>query len=163
MDGGVLFSQTFCASLNNVVSFTDDVIFAEGKLALFQLVILIDDDIRFLQRSVLDTQGIDALCPLLRPDEATIFVHRRLIADVTDWDKGKLNNVYRTASGEEFRQSSLCLGRPPPIGYREDDMWRGVNSKRYVILRSDRFVFAACDSRAELEVAARRLNALFPV
>lgn len=58
-------------------------------------------------------------------------------------------------------QSPLCLNRPEPRGYNEDLLWDSLSGKKYVILRADRFVFAACDSGDELKNVASRLKTMF--
>ena len=168
LPGGMLFSQTYCCGLGGVgdgdVCFTDDVIFAPEKKGLFQIVVLLHGDQGELQESRDVVAGLGSVCPHLHPAEATYFVRRQRAAADANSTLGKqssLSNVHRTASAEEFNQSSLCKGRPPAYGYREYDMWSVVRDRRYVILRADRFVFAACNSARELQLAAARLNEIF--
>ena len=44
MNGGICFPQTYCTRLSGAgsVQFTDDVIFAEGKKGIFQVVVLLN-------------------------------------------------------------------------------------------------------------------------
>lgn len=69
--------------------------------------------------------------------------------------------LYRSVSAEEFAQSNLCQARPLPYGYNETLMWESKASKRYVLLRPDKFVFAACSTKAEFEQAVRTLVEMF--
>lgn len=164
--GGMLFSQTYCIGLGGIangnVCFTDDVIFAPGKKGLFQIVVLLNRTLSELHESRQVIAGLNSSCAHLYPGEATFFVRRQYAQiDLAPW-KLKLDSVYRTVSAGEFEQSSLCIGRPAPHGYREYDMWSGVNGRKYVILRADRFVFAACNYASELEQATAKLNDIFP-
>lgn len=161
--GGALFSQGYCVGLSSKgtdvpkVQLTDDVIFSEGKKGVFQIVVLLNKDIDELGSPESDLKGLDKICPLLHPHETSYFIKR---SHVHSNPIESPSDVFRTASGEEFDASPLSAGRPPVRGYREYDMWTAAEEKKYVILRADRFVFAACDSRKELEKAAARLNEL---
>ncbi|CAM1509221.1 Fc.00g029600.m01.CDS01 [Cosmosporella sp. VM-42] len=164
LGGGVAFAQTYCVELgsgpgNEQVHFTDDVIFGGNKGKLFQIAVLLDN-VKQVEpaRSALD--GLDQICPLLAPQEATFLVRRRSEASsLLDYKAGAAR-VFRSATAEEFANSSLCTKRPAPRGYKEYDMWRVVKNKAYVIVRQDRFVFAACSTRVEIERAATRLTEL---
>ena len=165
--GGALFSQTYCVALDcamksPTVRFTDDIIFAEDKKALFQIVILLDDELSRLQRIRTSLEGLESICPWLCPAESTVFVRRPSLSREPAFQFDTLQGVHRTATAEEFERSALCGGRPAPRGYREFDMWAGLENKTFIILRADRFVFAACETRRELELAAQKLNELFP-
>ena len=165
LGGGALFSQSYCVALDRrrsgrTILFTDDVIFDPSKTAMFQLVVLLDGDLGQLESRKTILSDLERVCPRLHPSQASFFVKRQNIPTILQ--EGKHDAVYRTASAEEFDKSHLCTGRPKTRGYKEFDMWTGVNNKPYVIVRPDRFVFAACESRRELEMAASRLNYLFP-
>lgn len=164
LGGGYLFAQTFCVEATNekdegVIQFTDDVIFSPEKTKLFQIIILLDDmDQVASTRSRLE--GLDDYCTHLSTKETTTFVRRR--TSTTRIKSTKEGCVFRTATGGEFAKSRLCDGRPDPYGYDEEGMWDGVKGKKFVIVRHDRFVFAVCGDRIELESAATRLQELFP-
>ena len=163
--GGVMFSQSFCCRIvqrecdSRDILFTDDVIFSKDKKSLFQIVVLASwdsDQFADLKHTV---AGLHEICTHLMPEEASYFTRHR------NWPASKVSKsepVYRIATAAEFHNSPLSDGRPYPQGYRDDDMWRGVQGKKFVIVRSDRFTFAACDTRQELELAARTLSKLFP-
>lgn len=167
--GGAMFSQSFCTSLHNLdgqqpnVSFSDDVIFSDGKQGLFQIVVLMETPFGGVKAYQDTLRGLDKISPHLHPAEASFFVRNE--ADLAYSDKSSADDgqIFRIATAEEFASSPLCSGRPYPHGYREDDMYVGVRWNKFVIVRSDRFVFAACNTRKELETAARRLGELFPV
>lgn len=166
MGGGCSFAQAFCVELldhghGDSIQFTDDVIFASAKTKLFQIVILADN-LTEAKHAEMEMKGIDERCSHLSPTEATVLVRRRTMGERSATHSLGACNVFRTATAREFEQSSLCEGRPEPRGYSEETIWEGVKSRRYVIVRHDRFVFAACDTRGELAAAAERLEALFP-
>lgn len=162
LNGGFCFPQTYGVSLqpHAEVQFTDDVIFADGK-QMFQLIILLDD-IGEAKSASDDLGKIRNASDRLLLDEATFFVPRTSCSTLTLPDALGYR-VFRSATGEEFAQSPLCISRPLPRGYDERLMWRSVGGKRYVLLRFDRFVFAACKTRAELQRATERLADTFGV
>ncbi|KAF3387026.1 hypothetical protein F1880_001616 [Penicillium rolfsii] len=160
-NGGLCFPQTYCISLqpNAEVHFTDDVIFAE-KRTPFQIVALLNHpDEREI--AVQELGNIKASA-LLSPGEATFFVPRSsCTSDFDDRADTRDYPLFRSATGDEFARSALCESRPPARGYNEVLMWKSVPGKRYVVLRLDRFVFAACKDAAELAKAVSHLNELF--
>ncbi|KIW16621.1 hypothetical protein PV08_03809 [Exophiala spinifera] len=65
--------------------------------------------------------------------------------------------VYRIATGDEFAACRLCRNRPPPTGYDMLRVRAEVGGRKYVLVRPDRFTFAACRSGAELAGACGRI------
>lgn len=159
MSGGVCFPQTYCMALQKdaAVQFTDDVIY-EGKISMFQIVVLLNN-VEELDSAMHDLKALGEGNELLSPRDATFFVPRTSCKPGIDYASHR--SVYRTATGDEFACSILCDSRPIPRGYDETLMWKSVNRKRYVVLRPDRFVFAVCNTKAELGKAATRLDQLF--
>lgn len=163
LGGGVSFAQSFCVELGvqkeqSRVQFTDDVIFAPQKNNMFQIVVLLND-LDQVANAQAQLNGLNSICSHLSPKEATYFVQRKAAgASVATKEVQSHGRIFRVASAGEFSHSDLNTGRPEPEGYREDDMWRGVKHKTFVILRLDRFVFAACNDRKELEMMARRMD-----
>ncbi|KAE8143797.1 hypothetical protein BDV38DRAFT_289648 [Aspergillus pseudotamarii] len=166
LNGGVSFSQTYCVAISDtqeIVRFTDDAIFASSKTKLFQIVVLLPN-LRALKPALEDLGGMDQDgMSLLSSNEATIFVPRISVAEFVDGQAPETvtDRLYRSASAEEFSRSTLCQGRPTPRGYSEELMWQSVSGTRYIILRPDRFVFAACNTTAELDLAAKQLEKMF--
>ena len=162
MSGGGCFAQTYCVAVSDTESrifFTDDAIFASSKKFPFQVVVLLPH-LEALTPTLSELEGIEPVAPrLLHLSEATIFVPRKSVPPGAE----ALSRLYRPATAEEFGRSKLCSGRPFPRGYNEDLMWQSMPGKQYVILRPDRFVFAACKTVAEFGVAARRLEEMFSV
>ena len=167
LGGGVSFSQSFCVKVgvhmeHARVQFTDDVIFAPQKKSLFQIVVLLND-LAQLTDAQAQLHGLSSICSHLSPEEATYFLPQNIpSAGMATKEFEGDGQLFRVASATEFSHSDLSTGRPEPEGYREDDMWRGVKHKTFVVLRLDRFVFAACSGRTELEKMARRMARLFP-
>ncbi|KAJ5593870.1 monooxygenase [Penicillium hispanicum] len=157
LGGGLCFPQTYCIAVSQKgeVQFTDDAIFA-NKAKMFQLVVLLND-LGEVETARDDLKDIHP-SSLLSPDEATFFIPRTRCQGDDTVHPGR--SVFRTATGDEFARSRLCTGRPIPQGYNETLMWQSVGGKRYVILRLDRFVFAAC-RKAELKQAATQLTEWF--
>ncbi|KAJ5681967.1 uncharacterized protein N7477_001907 [Penicillium maclennaniae] len=166
LHGGIAFPQTYCTELvklDNQVRFTDDVIFSKEKTKLFQLVVLLDKPSQAIA-AIEEMDGIDDLSGgHLSTKEATLLVQKKdcLPIDETNGFSGLF--LFRTATAEEFEQSDLCVGRPEPHGYNESQIWNVVKRKRFVIVRHDRFVYAACDTRAELMEAAKGLDNSLPM
>ena len=161
--GGLAFCQTYCTDLSETgpVQFTDTAIFTEDKKSIFQLVILLRN-LDEWKSTANELEGIGQ-SDYLSPEEATIFVPRESVqslSDHRDWMSSQ-PRVFRSASADEFAQSDLCHNRPAPRGYRETLMWEIMNGKRYVILRPDRFVFAACSTASELQRATKKLEEMF--
>lgn len=162
LGGGGNFPQVYTAPLNGQprerkVLFTDDLNFAPTKFSLFQVAVIL---------SSVESSGLvdDALSGLgeisggsLKEDEAAIFVNTTE-SPVLELSGRK---VHRLATADEFAADpSLCAGRPVPIGYDPYHMSKEVRVDKYIILRPDRFVFAACTTRSKLEYAARALRRL---
>ncbi|KAL4756698.1 putative monooxygenase [Aspergillus foveolatus] len=68
-------------------------------------------------------------------------------------DHGSANSVYQLASAENFARSPLCDVRPEPQHYDMYYLGRVLEGRKYVIVRPNRFIFAACSNREELQRA----------
>ncbi|KAJ5797374.1 monooxygenase [Penicillium pulvis] len=160
LDGGAYFPQTYCIGLqrDSVVQFTDDVIFA-SRGEPFKIVVLLDNPSEF-DAATRDLDGLNRSRGLSQ-GETTFFVPRAKCTGILDQVPGDecQRRLFRTASADEFSQSPLCTSRPAPYGYDESLMFK--TGKRYVILRFDRFVYALCDTKAELEKAATQISEMF--
>lgn len=166
MKGGVYFPQTYCANLSkgNRIHFTDDVIFDQNQRnRLFRVVVLLNR-LDEMSDAVRDLYAVEGISQDLALDGTTFFVPKESISDFTvdeSISDGFGGRLFRSATAEEFGQSELCRNRPFPRGYNELLMWQASKGMRYVILRPDRFVFAMCQSKLELEQAAKRLGEVF--
>jgi hypothetical protein len=163
--GGVCFPQVYCTGLDGAqnagpVAFTDDLIFAPLKEGLCQVVVLVDR-VDEVGPAVSALTGLSQLSQgLVREDEATIFVHdftAKLPADAKV-GVGKTARLVRIATGPEFAADvRLCTNRPAPRYYDAYRMKHEVHGKKFVIVRPDRFVYAACSNMEELQRAAKSM------
>ncbi|KAI1616223.1 monooxygenase [Exophiala viscosa] len=161
MEGGVLLPQVYAYNFSTEKTcFTDDLIFSPDKTGLFQLLIL-PEDVANLDRLMSALDGMDETSSnLIRREEATILV-QSIKASPGSVSMSKWT-IARLATGDEFAADPvLCGNRPRPIGYDEARLQKEIKGKRFVIVRQDRFVFAACDTPEELKQAAQRLAASF--
>ena len=166
MHGGIAFPQTYCTELvelDNRVRFTDDVIFSKEKTKLFQIVVLLDKPSQTIA-AIQEMDGIDGLSDgHLSTKEATLLVQNKNCLIKDESTEYASLSLFRTATAKEFEESNLCVGRPEPHGYNDSQIWNVMKGKRFVVVRHDRFVYAACDTRAELVEAAKSLGKALPL
>lgn len=158
MGGGLNLPQVYAYNFRTQkVCFTDDLIFSTGKTGLFQLVIL-PNNIKEIEPLTRDLPDINHLSEnLILSEEATVLIQSTK-ASLSPAEISIPQQIARIAPGDEFAADpELCKNRPPPIGYDELRIQKEVRGKKYVILRPDRFVFAACDTPAQLKEAIRKL------
>jgi hypothetical protein len=72
-------------------------------------------------------------------------------------------SIVRVATADEFTNSDLCSNRPEPRYYDELRIGKEVAGARYVVVRKDRFIYAACTSLVELKSALERLPSALSV
>jgi hypothetical protein len=129
------------------VIFSDDVIFRQGKKGIFQIVVLLNDIFEPDEARVSLRNLGESSDNYVISEEATFIIQdsepRRHSGVGTD--------VFRLATAAEFTSSSLCKGRPEPEHYDMYKLKRALHGKRYAIVRQDRFVYAACNTKDELE------------
>lgn len=160
--GGSCLPQVYCRSLSHSsnpiesqVQFTDDVIFRLDKQRLFQLVILVDD-LNAAKRAQVDMEDLDLEAVskgTISEQEASCIIHCPDVEgeDVSETLAPFHGRLYRVARAQEFASSGqLCNGGPAPIGYNMYRMRDDMAGRRYVIVRRDRFVFAACETVEDL-------------
>lgn len=162
LGGGRNFPQVYVVPVTYTpqiekVLFTDDVIFSRRKQGLFQVVVILrpQSKVDSVETTLHGLQDISD--GALKDGEATIFLDSTQTAP---YDlKGR--HIYRLATAAEFAGDPvLCKGRPKPKGYDPHRMSKEVGNKTFIILRPDRFVFAACDTRSDLVYAAQMLRKL---
>lgn len=176
MHGGVLLPQVYCRAMDvgkdvggkaaaaAPVAFTDDFIFGPGKRGLFQLVVLLDcvEDISDARIALSRLEISTSSEGYVLPGDVTYIIHDISAASVTPLSnletKDGHERVVRVASGDEFAASPLCKGRPEPVRYDAYRLRNELGGKRFVILRPDRFVFAACKDSGELESALGKIG-----
>ncbi|KAH8700879.1 putative monooxygenase [Talaromyces proteolyticus] len=152
LNGGLCVSQVYYG-----VVFSDDAIFGGKKKGLFQLLVYLKDD-RELTGAMADIAGVETLARgWLKDADVTIVLEREGGYQVDERWKGR--SVYTLASGEEFARSRLCNGRPEPQFYDPYRLGKELKGNRYTIIRPDRFVFASCSKREELQTAVEGMVA----
>jgi hypothetical protein len=160
LGGGATLPQVFCEPYDALPPtrplFTDDVIFAAHKKALFQIVVLLDHarDISGAMQDLADLKS--EFEGELSVDEATYIIGERLRDIETDVvQKFATEGAYRIVYAEEY-DASTCPEMPEPVGYDGARMRKEVKA-RYVIVRPDRFIFAGCNKGKDLVNASRSL------
>lgn len=154
LGGGVCLPQVYCRVLGNgqgagEVRFTDDVIFAPAKRGLFQIVALVDSfDEIFPAAGALT--GLSKLSSGYVSDGEATFIIQATHSAETTLEIGQ-NSVVRIATGAEFAADAmLCKNRPAPKYYDAHRMRHDLRGKTFIVVRPDRFVFAACANVDEL-------------
>jgi len=174
-EGGRSFPQVFSAPIEgpapSVPAFTDDTIFAPSKSGLFQIVALLDS-IGQLSAARADIAELKPSGPLsvLDPSEATYIVHGASGAprvNVLPDHEVRRQNIIRVLGAEEYTAAGRTgdaviksFPRPPPLFYDPNRIRKDLGrDKVYVIVRWDRFVFAACRDYSELQHAVSLVEA----
>ena len=167
--GGRSFPQVYCSPLSRPaiahedgvpIMFTDDVVFASDKTGLFQLAVLLDSaaEVPAAREAI---KNVDRLSrSQILAHEASYIIHDlELTAKADPFDSHEVPRAYlvRIASGEEFAESPLCANRPEPLRYDARQLKQDMHGRRYIIVRPDRFVYAACETNEEVEDAASML------
>lgn len=152
LNGGLNLPQVFCKDMNGKVFFTDDVIFRCKQTSIFRLFVYMrnDEELAFT-RTVLR-----AVEELSRGEFAADHVPF-VIEKITKHGAENDTNLFQIASAEEFARSPLCRGRPEPTYYEPFLIRREVRA-RYIIVRPDRIVFAACEDEQSLKTAIGRIK-----
>ncbi|GAB1207665.1 hypothetical protein APSETT445_006390 [Aspergillus pseudonomiae] len=147
LNGGLNLPQVFCKDMTGNVLFTDDVIFHSKQKSIFRLFVYLRND-EELARTRAVLREVEELSQSEFAADQVPFV----IEDITKRGAGDDKNVFQIASAEEFARSPLCKGRPEPTYYEPFLMRTEVRAK-YIIVRPDRVVFAACEDEQSLKTA----------
>jgi len=157
--GGLLLPQVYAWDFSSDrVIFSDDLVFTPVKKGLFQLLLLPSspEEAKTLLAATSDvTQNRFFIA-----DEATVLiqncgVQRSRIQQLLE--TGVV--VARVATGEEFAADPvLCRNRPAPKYYDPYRISKEVKGMKYVVVRPDRFVYAACRTGNELMSAVNLLT-----
>jgi hypothetical protein len=143
------------------LTFTDDLIFSSSGKGLFRLLILVDD-VAHARRALEQIRGLALRSDgTVREDEAAVLIHDLNIEQVdTEFPAGV--KIARIASGAEFAADPiLCRNRPAPRFYDPFRIRKEVGRRAiFVVLRPDRFVFAACSTVDELWMSVAKLKEL---
>jgi hypothetical protein len=137
------------------VRFSDDVVFAPSKQGLFQLLIAVKNTAEL-------PDMLDELQRITAPDSSILQLSEAsVIVEDTTADLSTAANLFttvRAATADEFATSKLCKGRPRPKAYDPARISKEFPGKKYIIARPDRFVFAACSTAEELDLALTRIS-----
>jgi hypothetical protein len=160
LNGGLALPQVYCKSVvggggggASEVFFTDDVLFSSNKTGLFQLLVYLErgSELAAARRTVASVQAVAG--GEIRLDEATYIVEdmEDSHSSSDEDEQDTLASVYQLATADEFAASPLCEGRPEPRNYDAHYLKKALRGAKYVIVRPDRFIFAACKNPHELE------------
>lgn len=162
MGGGVCLPQVYCSPLfpaDDRIFFTDDIIWSSDKRGLFKLVVLAKSaaDLDSMLSRLSDIESLSG--GHVQEKDVTVILEdvSSRISQVS-LDKKWDDKIFRIASAEEFASSELCNGRPEPQGYDPYRLGKEVKNKRFIFLRPDRFVFAACNTLEEVNYASRQVK-----
>ncbi|KAH8585709.1 hypothetical protein B0O99DRAFT_657166 [Bisporella sp. PMI_857] len=150
-------------------AFTDDTIFARHKSGIFQLVVILDsiDQLQTSRAELQLVRNVDTITGL-RTQEATFVVHglSTMISTTHPALRGEKERegVIRVLSAEEYTAAGSTgvakaakFPRHPPHFYDPNRIRVDLGfDARYVIVRYDRFVFAACSNIDDLQVAVNK-------
>jgi hypothetical protein len=156
--GGRLLPQSYVWDLRtNDLTFSDDLLFARGKTSLFQLLIL-PDSAAEASKLVAEVMTLST-SNLFSASEATIILQS--LAKPTNLQNATslgVAHIAYLAAAEDFAKHSLCKNRPPPSHYDPFRMRQDVGTVRYVVVRPDRFVYAACKRMEELAAVLKVMD-----
>jgi hypothetical protein len=168
--GGKSFPQVFSAPVDGpappIPSFTDDALFAQHKSGVFQIAVILDsvDQVPAARVELKNSRKPDCIVGL-DPEEATFIIHGLSSsvpgASPSLGQKGNRGNIVRVLSADEYTAAGLTeaavatnFPRPPPKFYNPNRIRQDLGyDKKYVVVRWDRFVFAACKDVGELQAA----------
>lgn len=157
--GGGLVPQVYCIETDaSSVQFTDDVIFSPGKKGLMQLVIVVGskDEVGSKSEDLKALSTISLSSGAVRIEERTFIIEDHS-ADMTK-KHDRAGTVVRIATADEFARSPLCNGRPEPRYYDEKQIGQETRGKPFLLVRPDRFIFAACATVQELKEALKMIE-----
>lgn len=149
--GGRCLPQVYCRPVGQLVGevqFTDDTIFRKREPAplLYLLVYLSNaEELPEAQRAV---AGVNYISRGEIQDSDVTFL--------LETDSGVGKNVssipaFTLATAAEFSRSPLCSRRPEPMYYDSGIMGKTLEGRKYIVLRADRFIYAACRTEEELK------------
>ncbi|KAJ5968759.1 hypothetical protein N7501_005007 [Penicillium viridicatum] len=153
--GGTFLRQVYCKPIGKSgdVLFSDDIIFEKEKKGLVQLLVYLKD-VNELTAAREAVSRIEETSKGEIPyGEVTYLVGKlEMESRVLTQDT---YSVYRLATSEEFAGSHLCRGRPKPEYYDPHQLGKALGGTKFVLVRADRIVYAACDNACQLEKEVR--------
>ncbi|KAF2486450.1 monooxygenase [Neohortaea acidophila] len=159
LGGGVLLPQVYCRRIDGrgseKVEFTDDLFFSQSNTGLLQWIVLLDT----VQELALAREDICAVIKsnhdLVREDQAVYLVHYIKAVGVAANDLMQDCIVARIASAAEFEADPVVSKCSPTTrNYDPMQIKKSLRPRaRYLLVRRDRYVYAACVDREELRRA----------
>lgn len=149
--GGMCLPQIYCKPVgrSGEVLFSDDILFGKEKNGLFRLLVYLTevDELPAARKTVGRVEDISK-GEIIGAEAAYLIENFGIDSKTVIEDT---SSVYCLASGEEFAGSPLCRGRPEPEYYDPFCLAKALEGNRFVLLRPDRVIFAACDDIFQLE------------
>ncbi|KAJ5529733.1 hypothetical protein N7527_003126 [Penicillium freii] len=153
--GGTFLRQVYCKPIGKSgdVLFSDDIIFKKEKKGLFQLLV-------YLKNVNELTAAREAVSRIEETSKGEIpYAEVTYLVGKLEMESRVLTqdtySVYRLATAEEFAGSHLCRGRPKPEYYDPHQLGKALGGTKFVLIRADRVVYAACDNASQLEKEVR--------
>lgn len=169
--GGLCLPQVYCRPVfrptkgeTPALRFTDDVLLNSPRQnALLRLLVVVDN-MKQAEEAWSELQGLEiesASRGEVSARTAMFLIHDPFleIHEPKTQSNIPLENVYRVATGDEFAATDLCKNRPYPKGYDVYRIKKDVGGRKYLLIRPDRFLYAACDNTAQLRSACERIPA----
>ncbi|OCT50659.1 hypothetical protein CLCR_07350 [Cladophialophora carrionii] len=169
MAGGSCLPQVYCRSVHHstknepaIVQFTDDVLLSGLRAnALLRLLIAVDD-LKQAERAWTELKELDlekSSNGEVRGSTALFLIHDPTFEIQPEDSLSDLlpASIYRIATADEFAASDLCQNRPYPTGYDMYRIRKDMKGRKYILMRPDRFVYAACNTGTELLAACERI------
>ncbi|KAF4219349.1 hypothetical protein CNMCM8980_003080 [Aspergillus fumigatiaffinis] len=152
LNGGLSLPQVYGKRTNGEVVFTDDIIFSSSHGGLFHIFVYLHNsqEIQEVRKVLREVEQLSK--GTIVADNVPIILEELKSKEIEDCP----NDIIQLATGEDFAGSSLCNQRPKPMLYDPFTLGREVRG-RYCIVRSDRFIYAACNEIKELREAVQRM------
>ncbi|KAJ9603784.1 hypothetical protein H2200_011970 [Cladophialophora chaetospira] len=168
MAGGGCLPQVYCRAVchstsgkSRAVQFTDDVLLNGSRTnALLRLLVVVEN-MKEVEESWAELKGInleEASNGEVQASSAMFLIHSLENQQSMPHPDLPLENLYQVATADEFAASDACKNRPYPTGYDMHRIRKDLQEKRYVLVRPDRFVYAACNTGGELLAACERIS-----
>ncbi|OQE16036.1 hypothetical protein PENFLA_c029G07282 [Penicillium flavigenum] len=149
--GGTFLRQVYCKPVGGSgdVCFSDDIIFGKAKKGIFQLLVYLRDVNEL-------TAAREAVSRIAEISKGELYCAEvTYLIGMLDIDSNAVtkdaSSVYHLATGAEFARSPLCRGRPEPEYYDPHQLGKTLGGNKFVLVRPDRIVYAACDNDSQLE------------
>ena len=173
MRGGGCLPQVYCRPVYYLpsgepqsVQFTDDVLFNGSRANMLLRLLVVINDLGEAEQAWLELKALDLYKHSNGEvqEKSALFLIQSPGPEIQEIQKSNTpssipqENVYRVATADDFAASDLCKSRPYPTGYDMQRIQKEVKGKRFILVRPDRFVYAACNTGAELVAACELVS-----